>query len=92
MDEEVIYLLNRFPKRKKLLMESYANKEDFRTLCREYYSSAIALEKFEHKVTKGTKTRQEYERIHSDLENAINRYLRSSKEQESILNTGEGGK
>jgi hypothetical protein len=80
MDEEVIYLLNRFPKHKKLLMESYANNEEFRTLCREYYNSAITIEKYEHKVTKGTKTRQEYERAYSDLENSIARRLKSLKE------------
>ena len=80
MDEEVIYLLNRFPKHKKLLMESYANDEEFRTLCRNYYSSAITLEKYEHKVTKGTKSRQEYERIFSDLESSITRRLKTLKE------------
>ena len=80
MDEEVIYLLNRFPKHKKLLMESYANNEEFRTLCREYYNSAITIEKCEHKVTKGTKTLQEYERIFSELEKSIARRLKTSKE------------
>ena len=80
MDEEVIYLLNRFPKHKKLLMESYTNNEEFRTLCQDYYNSAITLEKSEHKVAKGLKSRQEYERLYSDLENSIASRLKSLKE------------
>ena len=80
MDEEVIYLLNRFPKHKKLLMESYTNNEEFRALCQDYYNSAITLEKYERKVTKGSKSRQEYERVYSDLENSIASRLKSFKE------------
>ena len=80
MDEEVIYLLNRFPKHKKLLMESYTNNEEFRALCQDFYNSAITLEKYERKVTKGLKSRQEYERVYSDLENSIVSRLKSFKE------------
>jgi len=80
MDEEVIYLLNRFPKHKKLLMESYTNDEEFRTLCQDYYKSAIALEKIERKMTKGLKSRQECEQAYSDLENSIALRLKTLKE------------
>jgi hypothetical protein len=80
MDEEVIYLLNRFPKHKKLLMESYSNNEEFRTLCQNYYNSAITLEKFERHVTKGLRSRQEYEQVYLDLENSIARSLNTFKE------------
>lgn len=80
MDEEVIYLLSRFPKHKKLLMDSYANNEEFRRMCQAYYNSAISLEKYEVNMMRGFKSRTEYERDYSDLENAISRSLKSFKE------------
>ena len=83
MDEEVIYLLNRFPKHKKLLLESYTNDEEFRALCQDYYNSAITLEKYERKIMKGLKSRQEYERAYSDLENSIAVRLKTLKETRS---------
>lgn len=61
-------------------MESYTNNEEFRALCQDFYNSAITLEKYERKVTKGLKSRQEYERVYSDLENSIVSRLKSFKE------------
>jgi len=81
MDDEVIYLLNRFPKYKRLLMDSYANNEAFRSTCQNYYNSVKTLEKCEHNMMKGAKSRQEYEQVYSDLENEILRSLKSFKEQ-----------
>jgi hypothetical protein len=86
MDEEVIYLLNRFPKHKKLLMEWYTNNEEFRKLCQDYYNSAITLEKYERNVIKGLKSRPEYERLHSDLQNSIASRLKSLKETKAASN------
>jgi hypothetical protein len=80
MDEEVIYLLNRFPKHKKLLMDSYTNNEEFRGICQAYYNSAITLEKYERNMLKGLKSRKEYERIYLDLESEIATSLKSLKE------------
>ena len=80
MDEEVIYLLSRFPKHKKLLLDLYTNDEEFRSMCQAYYNSAITLEKFERNIMKGFKSRKEYERVYSDLESAIARSLNFFKE------------
>jgi hypothetical protein len=80
MDEEIIYLLNRFPKHKKLLMDSYANNEEFRSMCQAFYNSAITIEKCERNLMNGFKNRKEYEGVYSDLESAIARSLKSFKE------------
>ena len=81
MEEEVIYLLNRFPKHKRLLMDSYANNEAFRNTCQTYYTTVKTLEKYEHNMMKGMQSRQECEQVNSDLENEILRSLKSFKEQ-----------
>lgn len=80
MDEEVIYLINRFPKHKKLLVDLYSNNDEFKSLSQDYYNTAITLEKYEHNIVKGSKGRQEHETIYSDLENSIISYLHSFKD------------
>jgi hypothetical protein len=86
MDEEIIYLLNRFQRHKKLLVDLYSNDDAFKSLSQNYYNTAITLEKYEHNITKGSKGRQEHERIFSDLENSIIRYLKTHND---VKNKGE---
>ena len=77
MNEEIIYMLDRFPKHRKIILKTYNTNDDFKSLCQDFYFSARTLEHYKNDMIKNLKGELEYQRVFADLEKEIVGYLNS---------------
>jgi len=77
MNEEIIYMLDRFPKHRKIILNAYNTSDDFKSLCQDFYFSARTLENYKNDMIKNLKGELEYQRVFADLEKEIVQYLNS---------------
>lgn len=77
MNDDLIYILNRFPTYKSRILSEYLINEEFKTLVEDFYSTGKTLESFRNKMTIQAKNELEYKELFDDLENEIKRFLGS---------------
>jgi hypothetical protein len=75
MSEAVEFLIKRFPLyREKILHEYHAN-EDFKTLCDDFYTSALIVQRQKKATIKNKKNELEYQKLFFDLEFELVNFL-----------------
>jgi len=84
MNEEIIYMLDRFPKHRKIILKAYNTNDEFKSLCQDFYSTARALENYKNDMIKNLKGELEYQRVFADLEKEIVEYLYSDDNERSV--------
>ena len=55
MSEDVKFMTDRFSAHREQIFEAYQTNDEFKTLCEDFYSSALMLEKFLKKIIKDKK-------------------------------------
>ena len=75
MNEDVKYMMSRFSAYKEQILDAYETNEEFKSLCEDFYSSALILENYKKKILKDKKSELEYRKLFLDLENEILNFL-----------------
>jgi len=75
MNEDVKYMMSRFSAHKDQILSEYETNEEFRSLCEDFYSSALILENCKKKILKDKKSELEYRKLFLDLENEVLNFL-----------------
>jgi hypothetical protein len=83
MNEEIIYMLDRFPKHRKIILKAYNGNDEFKSLCQDFYSSARTIENYKNDMIKNLKGELEYQRVFADLEKEIVEYLYSGDNEKN---------
>ena len=74
LDDDLVYVMQRFPERKSRIDKLYLNNEDFRLLCADYHVCVMTLEKM--KADAGQRVAlDEYKSLKLGLEKEILTYL-----------------
>ncbi len=66
----------RFSKYVEIIKMRYLADEEFRTLCDDYATSKIKIEKYKGRLMEDSLIKQEYEHLALELEKDILRYLK----------------
>lgn len=85
MDEEINFLLNKFPASRRKILSAYRQNEDFKILCHDFYTTAHVLEKLQLSIRKSIQGEIEYQRVFADLEKEIADYLISGDRRQPTL-------
>jgi hypothetical protein len=82
MGREVKFMLDRFSDHQYQILYAYQTNEEFKTLCEDFYASALIVENLKKKLYSDKKSGVEYRSsLFLELENEICEFLR-------IKNTG----
>jgi hypothetical protein len=79
MSEAVEYLIKRFPFHRELIIKEYKTNDDFKTLCEDFYTSALIVLREESAVIRNKKNELEYQKLFLDLEYELVNYLRMKR-------------
>ena len=71
MSEDVKFMMSRFSAYKEQILDAYETNEEFKSLCEDFYSSALILENYKKKILKDKKSELEYRKLFLDLENEV---------------------
>ena len=82
MEEEVIYMLNKFPAYRSEILKAYENNEDFKSLCEDYLAALQSYENIRRKMIKDYRGELEYRELFLELEKEILEMLDDNKEGE----------
>lgn len=77
MTEDIEFLISRFPTQKEKILEAYKRNGDFKSLCEDFYSSAILLQNQKKKIIKDKRQELEYQKLFLDLETELMDFLRT---------------
>lgn len=83
IDEQIRFMISRYPAFKDKILSAYRNSDEFKGLCEDFYSSSRTLEDYKEKVMKDIKNELEYRKLFIDLENEILKYLGTSQKTKS---------
>ena len=75
MSEDVKFMMSRFSAYKEQILDAYETNEEFKSLCEDFYSSALILENYKKKILKDKKSELEYRKLFLDLENEVLNFL-----------------
>jgi hypothetical protein len=75
MSEDVKFMMSRFSAYKDQILDAYETNEEFKSLCEDFYSSAMILENYKRKILKDKKSELEYRKLFLDLENEVLNFL-----------------
>jgi hypothetical protein len=75
MNEDIKFMMSRFSAYKEQILDAYETNEEFKSLCEDFYSSALILENYKKKMLKDKKNELEYRKVFLDLENEILNFL-----------------
>ena len=75
MSDDVKFMMDRFSLYKDQILEAYQTNDEFKSLCEDFYSSALILENLKQKLLKDKRSELEYRRLFLDLENEILDFL-----------------
>ena len=73
----LILIIEQFPEHIEMIQTLYLADDDFRTLCEDYFTSKMAVEKLKGKVLDDLKGELEYMHLSSTLENEILEYIKN---------------
>ena len=76
-------MVSRFPAYKDKILEEYNKNDEFKSLCEDFYSSAISLSNFKSQVLKDKQSEQEYQKVFIELEVEILNFLLRPKHRNS---------
>ncbi len=79
MEEEVIFILHKFPAYRSEILKAYQTDEEFRSLCEDYYAAEQSYKYFQHKMVKDYQGEEEYREVFIDLEKEILDFLHGKK-------------
>ena len=83
MNNEISFLLGRFPGFRDKILDEYTKNDEFRSLCDDFYSSARILEDKQKKLMNELRGELEYRRLFVELEQELAHFLDASRQQES---------
>jgi hypothetical protein len=75
MSEAVEFLIRRFPSYREKIFNEYSTNEDFRTLCDDFYTSALIVQRQKKATIKNKKSELEYQKLFLDLEFELVNFL-----------------
>jgi len=75
MNEDIKFMMSRFSAYKEQILDAYESNDEFKSLCEDFYSSALILENYKKKMLKDKKNELEYRKVFLDLENEILNFL-----------------
>ena len=81
MDEEIKFMISRYPAFKDKIIDAYKESDEFKGLCDDFYSSSRILEGYREKVMKDINNELEYRKLFLDLESEILKFLSSQRKQ-----------
>ena len=81
MDEEIKFMISRYPAFKDKIIDAYKKSDEFKGLCDDFYSSSRILEGYREKVMKDINNELEYRKLFLDLESEILKFLSSQRKQ-----------
>lgn len=81
MDEEIKFMISRYPAFKDKILDAYKDSDEFKGLCDDFYSSSKILEGYREKVMKDINNELEYRKLFLDLESEILKFLSSKRKQ-----------
>jgi hypothetical protein len=81
MDEEIKFMISRYPAFKDKIIDAYKESDEFKGLCDDFYSSSRILEGYREKVLKDINNELEYRKLFLDLEGEILKFLSSQRKQ-----------
>lgn len=81
MDEEIKFMISRYPAFKDRIVTAYKDSDEFKGLCEDFYSSSKILEGYKEKVIKDINNELEYRKLFLDLESEILKFLSSQRKQ-----------
>jgi hypothetical protein len=73
--EDVKFMTDRFSAYSDQILKAYQTNDEFKSLCEDFYSSALILEYIKQKLLKDKRSELEYRRLFQDLENEILDFL-----------------
>ncbi|MBT1699539.1 hypothetical protein KK083_21755 [Fulvivirgaceae bacterium PWU4] len=71
MSADIEFMIGRFPAYKERILSQYEVDEDFKTLCEDFYASALILRSQKKKRIKNKKNELEYQKLFLALETEI---------------------
>ncbi len=86
MDEEIKFMISRYPAFRDKILSAYRNSDEFKGLCDDFYSSSKKLEDYKEKVIKGIQNELEYRKLFLDLESEVLKFLDTSQKKDSRMN------
>ena len=78
-------MMSRFPAYRERIMEAYKNNDEFKSLCEDFYTSALSLRNCKTQVIKDKQSEVEYQKLFLDLEVEILNFLLEPKSHDSAL-------
>jgi hypothetical protein len=81
MDEEIKFMISRYPAFKDKIIDAYKASDEFKGLCDDFYSSSKILEGYREKVMKDINNELEYRKLFIDLESEILKFLSSQRKK-----------
>ena len=85
MTQDIQFMMNRFPTFKDQILQAYENNEEFKSLCEDFYSSALILINSKNKVLKDRKSDLEYQKLFLDLETEILNFLSATDNIDNMV-------
>lgn len=79
MDEEIKFMVSRYPAFRDKIIDAYKDSDEFRGLCDDFYSSSKILAGYREKVMKDINSELEYRKLFLDLESEILKFLSSQR-------------
>lgn len=84
MSEDLQFMIRKFPSYRDRILQAYRENDEFKTLCEDFYSSALLLEAKKKAIINDRKTEVEYYKLFLDLESDVMGYLGIRKEEGGI--------
>jgi hypothetical protein len=75
MSDDVKFMMDRFSAYKDQILDAYQSNDEFKTLCEDFYASALILENVKKKLLKDKRSELEYRKLFLDLEGEILNFL-----------------
>lgn len=74
--EDLKFMLSRFSDYRNQILHEYATNDEFKTLCEDFYASALIVESLKKKLPGDKKNELGYRTLFLKLENEIRHFLR----------------
>jgi len=78
MNDDISFILSRFPTYRSKIVDQYLHNEEFKTLCEDLYSSAKILEEQQKVLFSQYQGELEYRKLYLELERELVRFLSSA--------------
>jgi hypothetical protein len=75
MNDDVKFMMDRFSAFRERILNAYQTNEEFKSLCEDFYSSALILKNYKKKMMQDKKSELEYRKLFLELETEILNFL-----------------